>query len=259
MALTYLPFGLDIHGGGQDLKFPHHENEIAQSEAFSGNIFARFWMHNGFITLDKEKMSKSIGNVFGLRQILKNHTAATLRFFFLSTQYRSPIEFSLECLDEAKAAMGRIANCIDRMDETIKTWKVRTAGQLRDEGAAALDRFEDAMNDDFNTAKAIGVLFELVTTVNSRLGDADQAAGLYFAKDALLLMLDTLGINVKERVKAAPDSAEVGTLLQFLIRLRMEARENGDYTLADRIRDGVEATGFVLEDKANGETGWKRK
>src|SRR5208337_5122537 len=178
---------IDVHGGGADLIFPHHDNEIAQSEAFTGKPFAKYWVHNGFITIDKEKMSKSLGNFFTIREILDKYDPEVIRLFLLSSHYRSPIEFSNEQLRDGESSLDRYYSTIARINDFLSGIQESTAKALKnttatdEELAAVLNafegRFEDAMNDDFNTALAIGHVFELIRVVNKFLDAKPSAAG----------------------------------------------------------------------------------
>lgn len=169
MSMKYLGESFDIHGGGEDLIFPHHENEIAQSEAATGKPFAKYWIHNGFVRINKEKMSKSLGNFFTIKDILKKYDGQTLRYFLLLTHYRSPIDFSFEGLDAAKEALNRYYNFIQRLEETDFDKKGKLDEQLKQRLDSLLERFEEAMDDDFNAPKAIGEVFSTIKAFNQYL------------------------------------------------------------------------------------------
>ncbi len=244
MSKKYLGETIDLHAGGQDLQFPHHENEIAQSEGLSGKKFSNYWMHNGFITVNNEKMSKSLNNFFTVRDILKEYDGEVLRFFLLSAQYRGPINFSHELMEEAKTSLERMRECKRNLKAAVPAEK-DDADKI-----AALDGFKnkyiEAMDDDLNTAGAIGVLFELVREINTNLRDGVSAA----YKDAALKLLDelteVLGILRKE------DTEEIDADLQALIDKRQAARAAKDWATADAIRDELAAKGITLKDTKDG-------
>lgn len=249
MAARYLGQGFDIHGGGTDLIFPHHENEIAQSEGASGLAFARFWLHNGMVNLGGEKMAKSTGNVVDLGSILAEHGGRPLRLLFLRANYRSPIEYSGALLEEAEEALSRL----DRFRERA------TAGEP---DAAAMARFTEVMDDDFSTPEGMSLLFDLVRDGNRLLdegGDASAHAG------AVEVIVGVLGLDDASTVsQAAVDVSalarrfEVDDSIEALIERRRQARADGDFALADDIRDGLADEGVILEDGADG-TRWIRK
>jgi cysteinyl-tRNA synthetase len=249
MSTCCLGNHFDIHGGGQDLQFPHHENEIAQSEAATGEHFVNLWMHNGFVRINDEKMSKSLGNFFTVREILKRYQGEEIRYFVLASHYRSPLNFSDQLLDSARAALTRLYNSLRGIEPA-------TDIQGDDEYTP---RFEKAMNDDFNTPEAIAVLFDLASHTNRARdeGDAEQAARLA----AVLKRL----ANVLGLLEADPDSYLQGGAgagdsdrIEALIRQRLEARAAKNWAEADRIRDELHAMGIELEDKG-GQTIWRRK
>ncbi len=244
MSKKFLGETIDLHCGGQDLQFPHHENEIAQSEGLSGKKFSRYWMHNGFITVNNEKMSKSLNNFFTVRDILKEYDGEVLRFFLLSAQYRGPINFSHELMEEAKTSLERMRECKRNLKAAVPA-DVDDAGKI-----AALEDFKnryiEAMDDDLNTAGAIGVLFELVREINSNLRNGISAA----YKDAAYKLLDelteVLGILRKE------DSEAIEPELQALIDKRQAARAAKDWATADAIRDELAAKGITIKDTKDG-------
>ena len=265
MSQPYLP--LDIHGGGQDLIFPHHENEIAQSEAACSCLLARYWVHNGFVTVNSEKMSKSLGNFFLVKDILAHFRPMVLRFFILSTHYRSPLDFSDERLTEAEKAWSRLVTAV----KTGKTLIAQTGvvagpadAELAKAVTVACDEYEAAMADDFNTALAISSLFALTKTLNgacqavSRGETKPDIAGIKRAIDALVDMTGALGLDVAEApaVEAA-DEKMVAALMDLILGLRQTARERKDWPTADSIRNGLQAAGIVVEDSPQGPR-WKR-
>ena len=249
MAAKYLGAAFDIHAGGLDLVFPHHENEIAQSEAASGRRFARYWMHNGMVTLDEEKMSKSVGNVIGLAEALDRFGANVLRLFLLSAHYRSPVDFSEGRLAEAAAGF-------DRWSAFVRATRGIESDGAADEtagGAAPFrQRFEDAMNDDLATPAAQAALFDLVAEGNRALERGDKAFAAA-ARDLLVgLATNVLGYTFDV---ADQGGSLVGPLVEELLRLRLEARQRKDFDTADGIRSRLAAIGVVVEDSNDG-TRW---
>ncbi len=273
MSLKHLGETFDIHGGGADLIFPHHENEIAQSEAFTGKTFVRYWVHNGFITVDKEKMSKSLGNFFTIKEILAKFDAEAVRFFLLSTHYRSPIEFSDEQLKEAEASIDRYYTTEIRIRDFLAQENAKEK-PVADESVLAelLERFrsgfDEAMDDDFNTALAIGNIFELIRVLNKYLdGKPSGARAVELVTRSRELLGRTGGVlNIFQstpeqwyralmKVKHI-DLTEADILGK--IEERKKARERKDWPEADRIRKELEEKGIILEDKKDG-TAWKVK
>ena len=255
----------DIHGGGMDLKFPHHENEIAQSEAATGEHFVNYWMHNGFVRVDEEKMSKSLGNFFTVREILARYRAEEVRYFILASHYRSPLNYSQENLDNSKAALARLYTTLRGLSP------LRVQDAVSERYAAA---FHQAMDDDFNTPEAIAVLFEIAREINrnreSSLGRANELAGCLFELGGILGLLqsspdDFLKGTVQydaARLSAGASRHATGTVvpseekIQALIGERTQARKKKDWAVSDRIRDELEELGVLLED--NGEdTTWR--
>ena len=242
MAVKYLGTAFDIHAGGLDLVFPHHENEIAQSEAASGRRFARLWLHNGMVTLDEEKMSKSVGNVIGLVDALDTYGPNVLRLFLMSAHYRSPVDFT-----EARLADARTG--FDRWQQFIRaTRDVTDAPAQADFVADARRRFSEAMDDDLATPAAQAALFDLVRDGNRSLEQGDRAAAAA-ARDTLEELAGVLGFTF---AGDAAGEALVGPLVQTLLDLRMEARQRRDFTTADAIRARLADLGVVVEDSADG-------
>ena len=250
MSKKYLGETIDLHAGGEDLQFPHHENEIAQSEGLSGKTFSRYWMHNGFINIDGEKMSKSAGNFFLVRDILKQYDGEVLRYFLLSAQYRGPINFSKDLMEAAKAGLERMQNC----KATLKHLMANGAdGDMTAEEAAKLaaydthkQKFIESMDDDLNTADAISAIFELVADINR---DVAKGAGKAFAKAAFALLDEltaVLGLLRQEKKE------EIDAELQKLIDERAAARKAKDWATADRIRDELAKRGITLKDTPQG-------
>jgi cysteinyl-tRNA synthetase len=253
MAKKYLGDTIDIHAGGQDLTFPHHENEIAQSEAFSGKQFARYWMHNGYINIDNEKMSKSLGNFVLVHDIIKIHNPQVLRFFMLSVHYRNPINYSEELLENTAAAFDRIKTSYENLKHR-REMSVNLNEQKQEwlEKISALrNEFIDAMDDDFNTANAVSVLFELSKQANYYLLEKNTSIEVI---DAFLKEMDelvtVLGLTLK-------DEELLDEEIEELIQKRIEARKNRNFQLSDQIRDQLKEMNIILEDTPQG-TRWKR-
>ena len=246
MANKYLGETIDIHSGGKDLMFPHHENEIAQSECANGCTFARYWMHNGFINVDNEKMSKSKGNFFTIRDIADHFPHRVIRFFMLTAHYRSPINFSDELLAQAQTSLERIDRCIENIEFSLNG----EAGADEADFSMYKEKFIAAMDDDLNTADAISVIFELVKEINTVIDTISEKS----KKDALNLiteLCDVLGI-LKAKGNDVLDSD-----IEALINERTEAKRNKNFARADEIRDILKDMGIVLEDTRQG-VKWKR-
>ncbi|MFA5983253.1 MAG: cysteine--tRNA ligase [Methylococcaceae bacterium] len=239
----------DIHGGGMDLQFPHHENEIAQSEAATGENYANLWMHNGFVKINEEKMSKSLGNFFTVREVLQRYRPEIIRFFILTSHYRSPLNYSEENLNDAASALTRLYTALRHVAEN------KAAAELIDKDYQ--NRFEQAMDDDFNTPVAVAVLFDLARELNKAKEDSITSAKAIALAVTLKHLGGLLGI-----LQENPDSFLKGEFaddtIEQQIQLRLEAKKNKDWATADRIRDELKAQGVILEDVANGTT-WRQE
>lgn len=249
MAKKHLGDTIDIHGGGQDLEFPHHENEIAQSEACNGVPFARYWMHNGYITVDGTKMSKSLNNFFTVRDIRKEYSGDLIRFFLLSGQYRSPINFSDTLMEQSKQGLDRIINAEETLEFLAKNGN---DGMSADEKAVLeglgkyKEEFIEAMDDDLNTADAIAAIFDMVSAINTAVKDG---ASKEFAVEALARMSElthVLGILEKK------EDDEIGQDIKDLIDERQQARKDRNFARADEIRDILKEKGYTLKDTPQG-------
>lgn len=256
MSKKYLGDEIDIHAGGEDLIFPHHENEIAQSEAANGTQFAKYWMHNAFLNIDNKKMSKSAGNFFTVRDIAQKYDLQVLRFFMLSAHYRSPLNFSAELMESAKNGLERIVTCADKLNayltnENITKEKSNKEIQLLIDASKYNERYDEAMDDDFNTADAISVIFELVKFINT---NTDENSSKEFV-EALLKQLTTLSdicgliLTRKEEI--------LDKDIEEMIAARQAARKEKNFKLADEIRDSLLQKGIILEDTREG-VKWKR-
>ncbi|WP_099156816.1 cysteine--tRNA ligase [Virgibacillus ndiopensis] len=254
MVKKYLGDTIDIHAGGQDLTFPHHENEIAQSEAMTGKTFAKYWMHNGYINIDNEKMSKSLGNFVLTRELINQHDPQVIRFFMLSVHYRNPINFSEELLEAAKNSLERIKTAYFNLDHRKGTSVNldKEADQWLEKIADFKNRFELEMDDDFNTANAISVLFDVTKEANVYLQSKQTSSKVIEAfQEAITAFLEVLGINIRQSEELLDEDIEV------LIHERIEARMNRNFKRADEIRDELKEKNIILEDTPQG-TRWKR-
>lgn len=263
MSKKYLGDSFDIHGGGQDLIFPHHENEIAQSKCSHGGEYGRYWMHNGYLNIRGEKMSKSSGNFFTLRDILKDYDGNMIRFFMLSSHYRKPIDFSDEELEMAKTAIERIENTILRAEEVLKETPTDVTENLQEISEfleTSKKKFEDGMDDDFNTAIAIGTVFEMVKEIN-RFIDLTQKSkeGLQVLRNSVefikQIVIDVLGIKLNLEMKVEGLSNE---LVELILDLRMNAKKDKNFALADDIRNRLSNLGIEIKDGKD-KTAWTLK
>lgn len=249
MSTKYLGETIDIHAGGQDLIFPHHENEIAQSEAYSGKPFAHYWLHNGYINIDNEKMSKSKGNFFTVRDILKQYDPEVLRFFILSAHYRNPINFSEELILQAGNGLERLYNAKENLNHTIENASNIKLTVMEIEKLSNLrhhkEHFLEVMDDDLNTADAISTIFELIREINSNL---EETSSKEFASNALSLLMELAGVlGILSKEKGGLDEE-----VEALIEKRKDARARKDFAKSDEIRDRLKEMGIVLEDTPQG-------
>ena len=255
MSKKYIGDIIDIHAGGEDLIFPHHENEIAQSEAANGVEFARYWMHNAFLKIDGEKMSKSLGNFFTIRDIGKKYPLQVIRFFMLSAHYRSPLNFSDALVESAKASLGRILNAVSNLEDIMNVAKNRPLTskeeELKNQILSYVSKFEEAMEDDLNTADAISYIFELVKLVNTNITSDSSLEVVKTAYETIGKLCDVLGIITKQEKEILDSDIEA------LIEERQAARKAKNFARADEIRDMLEEQGIILEDTREG-VKWKR-
>ena len=253
MSNKYLGPTFDIHGGGQDLIFPHHENEIAQSKCGTGGEFARYWIHNGYINVKGEKMSKSLGNFFLLREVLEQFEGRVVRFFILSSHYRKPIDFSDNELVQSKAGLERIENAISRGKEILTSKPVENGSdltELKETLEISKDKFIRCMDEDFNTAGGIGAIFELVKELN-KAGEIDKISkvGFEVLEDTIeyirVVMEEVFGVLLKVEVQVGDMTTE---LIEFLLELRREARDSKDWAFSDKVRDRLLEMGIKIKD-----------
>ena len=255
MAKKYLGEEIDIHAGGEDLIFPHHENEIAQSECCNGRPFARYWLHNAFLNIDNRKMSKSLGNFFTVREIGEKYDLQVLRFFMLSAHYRSPLNFSAEIMESSKNALERIVTAADTLKRLAET---ASAQELTEEEKGRLEamkeyrkKFEEAMDDDLNTADAIAAVFELVKFANTEVKEGCSGAFAAAVRQEIVSLCDILGLIAERKEETLDEEIEA------MIAERQAARKARDFARADAIRDELLAKGIILEDTREG-VKWKR-
>ena len=255
MSKKYLGEQIDIHAGGEDLIFPHHENEIAQSESANGKPFATYWMHNAFLNIDNKKMSKSLGNFFTVREIGEKYDLQVLRFFMLSAHYRSPLNFSAELMEASKNGLERIVNCVDKLrgleEKAVGNAETCEEQNRMAEADGLRRKYEAAMEDDFNTADAISAVFELVKLANSTADENSTKAYVSCMKKMIEELCDVLGIITEKKEEVL--DAEV----EEMIAARQQARKDRNFALADEIRGKLLDMGIVLEDTREG-VKWKR-
>ena len=250
MSKKYIGDVIDIHAGGEDLIFPHHENEIAQSEAANGTEFARYWMHNGFLKINNEKMSKSLGNFFTVREIAEKYPLQVIRFFMLSAHYRSPLNFSADLVEASKNGLERILTAVDRL-KSISGTDGEKDKAVAEEMDAFVKKYEAAMDDDLNTADAISVIFELVKYANVNVTEESTKATVELVLNTVTKLCDILGI-ITEKKEEILDSD-----IEALIEERQAARKAKNFARADEIRDQLSDMGIILEDTREG-VKWKR-
>ena len=255
MSKKYLGEQIDIHAGGEDLVFPHHENEIAQSEAANGKEFAKYWLHNAFLNIDNRKMSKSLGNFFTVREISEKYDLQILRFFMLSAHYRSPLNFSADLMEAAKSGLDRIVTAAENLrflkENTTRREMSETEKDAYAKTQEFVDGFEKAMDDDFNTADAIASVFELVKYINTTVNASCSAEYLACLLDRLAVLTDVLGIITDKKKEVLDEEIEA------LIAERQAARKERNFARADEIRDMLLAKGIILEDTREG-VKWRR-
>ena len=255
MSKKYLGEEIDIHGGGEDLVFPHHENEIAQSEGCSGHEFSRYWMHNAFLNINNHKMSKSAGNFFTVRDILEKYDAMVLRMFMLSAHYRSPLNFSDELMESAKAGYERIVNSVSNLNFLLEGERAADLTEAEKALMTELEgfrrKFESVMEDDFNTADAITAVFDAVKFANTNVSGASSAAFIEAVKKEIVELSDILGLIVE--VKQELGDADI----EKLIAERQQARKDKNFARADEIRNELLEKGIILEDTREG-VKWKK-
>ena len=255
MSKKYLGEQIDIHAGGEDLIFPHHENEIAQSEAANGKEFARYWMHNGFLNIDNRKMSKSLGNFFTVREISEKYDLQVLRFFMLSAHYRSPLNFSAELMEAAKNGLERILTAAENLrflsENAGKSAMTEEEKELFSKTEEYVSDFERAMDDDFNTADAVAAVFDLVKYINTTADGARSGEYLDSLYARLRTLTDVLGIIIDQ------DEEIIDEEIEAMIEKRQAARKERNFALAEQIRDELLAKGIILEDTREG-VKWKK-
>ena len=255
MSKKYLGEEIDIHAGGEDLIFPHHENEIAQSECCNGKQFARYWMHNAFLNIDNRKMSKSLGNFFTVREIGEKYDLQVLRFFMLNAHYRSPLNFSAELMEASKNALDRIITCVEQLKHLLETAPkaemTETEQKFREEAQGFVKKYEEAMEDDFNTADAIAAIFELVKFANTKADGESTEAFVTYLLDTIVHLSDVMGLLVNKEAEVLDEDVE------RLIAERQAARKEKNFKRADEIRDELAAMGIILKDTREG-VQWKR-
>lgn len=255
MSKKYLGEQIDIHAGGEDLIFPHHENEIAQSEACNGREFAKYWMHNAFLNIDNKKMSKSLGNFFTVREISEKYDLQVLRFFMLSAHYRSPLNFSADLMEASRNGLERILTGIGRLKDLEEKAEGSSLAaekeELSEKVKELVAKYEAAMDDDFNTADAISAIFELVKFANTSVDESSTKALVSETKHAIETLCDVLGIITEKKEELL--DAEI----EELIAERKQARKDRNFALADEIRDTLASRGILLEDTREG-VKWKR-
>lgn len=254
MSLKYLETEtLDIHAGGRDLIFPHHENEIAQAELITGKSFAKYWIHHGLLTINGQKMAKSLGNFVTIKDALQKYNSDILKLFFLSTHYSHPIDFTEEKMVDARKALERILILLDKIDSKLSAVSFKFSSKKFEEIENVKNKFVQAMDDDFNTPQGLAAIFELVNITNKNIDDLNF---IYNAKATIKEFLDILGVSLKKESQVCLIGDEA---INEKILARNKARQNKDFALADKIRKELELKGIILEDTKDGRTTWRRK
>lgn len=251
MANKFLAHTIDIHSGGQDLIFPHHENEVAQSECANGCTFANYWLHNGYINIDNRKMSKSLGNFFTVREIAEEFDYEVIRLFMLSSHYRSPINFSKTIMESAKSALDRLYNCVSDLEFKLSNSTLEAITEDEKKFKEVLEGYKakyiDALDDDFNTADGISVIFEIVADVNKNISAESSKEMISFALDLIRELTEVLGLLGRDK------KDEISPEIQSLLDARAEARKNKDWAKSDEIRDALKNRGIIVKDTAQGQ------
>ena len=251
MVRRYLGETIDIHCGGQDLIFPHHENEIAQSECCNGSPFSHYWMHNGFITVDNEKMSKSLGNFFTVRDVAEKYGYEPIRYLMISCQYRSPINYSFDAVEQCRASLTRLYTCRNNLDFALSNAKeeaTESDAEVKAVIDSKRDKFISAMEDDLNTGEALGAVFELVKEINLKINEGVQSKDLVaYAIKTFDDLMNVLGLLYERKEEKSLDDE-----IEELIKARNDARKAKNWAEADRIRDELKAQGIILEDTPQG-------
>ena len=255
MIHKHLGQTIDIHCGGQDLIFPHHENEIAQSECCTGKEYAHYWMHNGYINVDNKKMSKSLGNFFTVREVAEKYGYEPIKYMMLSAHYRSPINYNLTIIEQCKSALERLYNCRDNLDFSLQNALAQSEDTAADEAFkkqvdARVEQFIQAMDDDLNTADGIAALFDLVRDINTFIASPKAKEPMEYAAQQFDRLADVLGLLYNRKKESLDDEIEE------LIAQRQQARKEKNFALADKIRDDLKARGIVLLDTPQG-VKWK--
>jgi cysteinyl-tRNA synthetase len=252
MNLSHLGEQIDIHGGGNDLIFPHHENEIAQTEAFTGKPFARYWMHNGMLQLHGEKMAKTTGNLVTIDDFLSHHDADSLRMMVLNGSYRAPLSYSDDIVDAAERGLDHLRSALKPAPASATGAPADMLAALDKQSETTQQGFCDAMDDDFNTSGALAALFELVRTLNTARDAGATDAELKPGRDTLAELTGVLGLRLVEKKSASGDA---GKFISLLIEVRAEARKQKNWALSDLIRDRLQELGVIIEDGKDG-TSW---
>jgi len=254
MVRKHLGDTIDIHAGGQDLIFPHHENEIAQSEAITGKPFANYWMHNGYITIDNEKMAKSKGNFFTVREILEDYEPEVIRIFLIAGHYRNPINFSRELMEQAKSSLARLNNARNNMEfalENNKTGKMSESEKvIFTKLEEYIDKFNAAMDDDLNTASALSVIYDFVKDINTEMNEETSKEFIEKCYNIYIKLANVLGLLIEKEDES--DDNGISKEVEALVEKRQQARKDKDYKLSDEIRDELLEKGYTLEDTPQG-------